>query len=352
MNPPRPARILIVGNRGGTNVGECFERAAVAAGHVVSLIESRLSMTAPAWLRAVNWRLRGHRPTRLNRFSHLVARACRSSRPDLLLATGLAPINHQALARIQANGVFTMCFLTDDPWNPAHRAPWFMRALPRYSAVFSPRRANLIDLERAGAAAVRYLPFAYDPGLHYPEPPGADAKVPACDVLFIGGADPDRLPHCRALAEAGVDLALYGDYWDRYPVTRPFFRGYADLPTSRQATGSARVCLLLVRRANRDGHTMRSFEAAAIGGCLLAEDTPEHRDILGRDGDAAVYFRSIAEMVERARWLLGQETERRRLAAAARSRIISAHNTYADRLSTILDVMGRRAASVPEESRR
>jgi hypothetical protein len=46
-----------------------------------------------------------------------------------------------------------------------------------------------------------------------------------------------------------------------------------------------------VRRASRDGHIMRSFEIAAVGGCMLAQDIDEHREIFGSEGEAVVYFR-------------------------------------------------------------
>ncbi len=62
-----------------------------------------------------------------------------------------------------------------------------------------------------------------------------------------------------------------------HPITRANWRGVADQDTIRSASAAARVCLCLVRRANRDGHVMRSFEAAVIGGCILAQDTADHR---------------------------------------------------------------------------
>ena len=340
----RPVRLLIVGNRGGTNVGECFERAALAAGHEVRLIEARLAMEAPSWLRRFNWHLWGHRPTRLNRFSAGVLSVCRDWQPDVILTTGLAPLNPYVLARMRAAGAVTANYLTDDPWNPAHHARWFIRALPQYSVVFSPRRANLPDLRATGPSAVHYLPFAYDPTLHFAEAPAPDAVDYQSDVLFIGGADRDRLPHCRALAAAGLELAVYGDYWDRYPDMKRFFRGYADTRTLRMATRGARVCLCLVRRANRDGHTMRTFEAAAMGGCLLIEDTAEHREIFGRDGDAVIYFRSIPEMVRHVKCLLQRDADRHRLASAAHARVTQGSNTYADRLQTIIGVACREPA--------
>jgi spore maturation protein CgeB len=82
---------------------------------------------------------------------------------------------------------------------------------------------------------------------------------------------------------------------------------------------------------------MRSFEIAALGGCMLAEDTAEHREIFGDDGEAVVYFRTPREAAERARLLLADPAERTRLSEAVRERIVShgAH-TYRDRLVTIL----------------
>ena len=54
--------ILLVGRRGGTNIGGCFERSAVELGHSVHFVEANLAMEAPACLRRFNWHLLGHRP--------------------------------------------------------------------------------------------------------------------------------------------------------------------------------------------------------------------------------------------------------------------------------------------------
>ena len=112
------------------------------------------------------------------------------------------------------------------------------------------------------------------------------------------------MPYIDALAQAGFRVALYGTYWDRFRPTRALTRGQLPASELPGAIAAASISLCLVRRANRDGHSMRTFEIAAMGGCILAEDTDEHREILGPDGEAAVYFRSIEEMILKARWLL------------------------------------------------
>ena len=82
---------------------------------------------------------------------------------------------------------------------------------------------------------------------------------------------------------------------------------------------------------------MRSFEIAAAGGCMLAEDTAEHREIFGEDGEAVLYFRNAREAAERASLMLANPAERARLAAAVRTRVAGPKNTYRARLVTMLE---------------
>ena len=199
----------------------------------------------------------------------------------------------------------------------------------------------MADLERWGCPRVEYLPFAYNPEVHFPEPPCTPEEQAHydCDVVFAGGADRDRIPYIAALTRAGFKVHVYGGYWNRYSETRAIARGHADSRTLRKAIGGARAVLCLVRRANRDGHSMRSFEVAAMRGCMLVEDTEEHREIFGEDGEAVVYFRTIPEMVERLRGLLEDEEERERLRQAAYERVVRGRNTYADRIKKMMEII-------------
>jgi spore maturation protein CgeB len=113
-------------------------------------------------------------------------------------------------------------------------------------------------------------------------------------------------------------------------------------------TAAAKVNLILVRRANRDGHVMRSFQAGAIGGCLAVEETSEHNEIFGAEGEAVRYFRTPGEAAALCRSLLSDGAERERLAAAVRSRIREGGHTYGDRLLTMFQAAAGQAA--PAES--
>jgi hypothetical protein len=334
----RKLQLLIVGNAAPIHVGAHFHRAAGELGLSVELCPSADAFRG-SWLRLkLNWWLRNRRPSQLTQFGRQVVQICRTERPAWLLATGLAPLDREALEEIGQLHVMRLNYLTDDPWNPAHRSRWFLQALGGYDSVFSPRRGNLRDLAQESCRRVEYLPFAYDSRLHFPEPSESlpERSRLDCDVIFVGGADRDRLPYAEALISAGLRIALYGGYWDRFATTRPYARGHADPATLRKATAAARVSLCLVRRANRDGHVMRSFEAAATGACMLVEDTTEHREILGRDSETVVYFQGVDQMLGRLQTLLSNPSERYRLAEAVRRRIVGGANTYRDRLAAML----------------
>ena len=97
------------------------------------------------------------------------------------------------------------------------------------------------------------------------------------------------------------------------------------------------MALCLVRRANRDGLAMRSFEVPAIGACMLVEDTEEHREIFGPADRAVAYFHSVDDMVQRARRLLDDPGQRAHLASEAHRLIVQGRHTYRDRLRSMLE---------------
>jgi spore maturation protein CgeB len=336
MNSPS---LLIIGNPGEVHVGRHLLRAAQEGGIRATLCDTTTAYAGSTVQRVYNWRLRGHRPANLAAFSRQVVAACREHQPSRMIATGLAPVDAESLRAIGDMGIRRVNFLTDDPWNEAHYARWFMEALTEYDAVFTPRTANVADLRAAGCPHVAYLPFAYAPDIHFSDPPASanERERFEADVVFVGGADEDRIRWMTPLISAGLHVALYGGYWDRHSETRGAARGMADAATVRKAIGGGSTTLCLVRRANRDGHSMRSFEVPAIGACMLVEDTGEHRDIFGEPKSAVNYVNSPEHAVDCVRMLLGDDSERARLTRSAHSLIESGRHTWSDRLQTMLE---------------
>lgn len=329
-------KIFIVGGKGGTHVATSFAKAAIQIGMAAEHFDHAEAYSNSRLLQSLAWRFRGRYPLNTESFAERILAACVRQQPDILLTTGISPISLRVLTEIRKLNIKVYNFLTDDPWNSTQYAPWFIKALSAYDVIFTPRRSNMNELIAAGGRKVIYLPFGYDAELFHNTPAPKKGPGDAADIVYVGGADKDRIPYIKAILDRKMKLALYGNYWERYRLTRASAMGRAEPETIRQATLRSKVALCLVRRANRDGHVMRSFEIPAAGGCMLAEDTEEHREIFGEEGRAVLYFRSIEEMTAKLQRLLSNEIERKRLAGTAHEIITGQPNTYKDRLKFMI----------------
>lgn len=342
-------RLLLTANPAPTHVGRHLLNAARSLGWQVEIMDVNAAFAGPPLLRRLCWHVLGHRPLRLRRFSRTLEARCRVLKPDLVLATGIAPLDRTALITLKGLGIPVANFLTDDPWNRSHRAPWFMEALHNYAHVFTPRHANEEELRALRGPGVSWLPFAYAPEEHH-----APRVVTPDDrrrwghlVAFIGGADADRVAAVRALIQAGVPVGLWGGYWKEHPDLAPYAHGHADEEQCRRIVASAGVNLCLVRRANRDGHSMRSYELPAIGGCLVVEDTEDHRRLFCTP-ESAVFIRldSHGWPLKVRELLQAPEQVRAAMRLAATRVVANGTNTYASRLVAILEeIVHEHAAS-------
>jgi spore maturation protein CgeB len=328
-------KLLIVGSNRSGHMGNYLAAAARRSGLEYDIIDTGGAEAVSRIARSFYWRFRGRRPARLTRFGKQVIDLCTAGRFSIVLTTGNAPLDEEHLEKLHRLGVKVINYSTDDPWNPALQSSWFLSALSSYDAIFSTRRANLSSFVDCGVRAVHYLPFAYDPEIHRSWPPNKPTGA-SSDLLFVGGCDVDRFPFINALIDAGLNVALFGGYWNRHKKARAHWRGLVDQNTIRSASAATQICLCLVRRANRDGHVMRSFEAAAIGGCILAEDTVDHRELFGPDDQAVRYFSSVDEMVRQAKLLVADAGARRRLSIRLSETFAGDIHTYDHRLATML----------------
>jgi hypothetical protein len=289
------------------------------------------------WNRVV-WRFGNKKRPRASGFYQKLLDQCKRERPDLILFLGLGMSDAACLAKLSRLGVRTAVFLSDDPWSLSHGTDWFLAALPGYDFVFSPRWSNLEDLKKLGCRQVHWLPFAYCPPVHFFQLPSTEeeAAFAKWDAVFFGGADTDRLPFIDALLDAGLNVRLFGGYWDRFPKFQRYSGGIVGLETLRKAVAATKLCLNLTRHDNRDGHVMRSFEGPAMRGCMLMEDTAEHRFFFS---DGLPYFRTPDELAQVAKHLVEDAIQRDVYREFAHQIVTTGGHTYADRLMKILDTV-------------
>jgi spore maturation protein CgeB len=237
------------------------------------------------------------------------------------------------------------CYLCDDPFNPAHRSRSWVLGLRHYGLVVSTKRAVIGDLRAIGCKRVEYVPFGFNPVYHRWVDP-ASRGFPPVDASFAGNADQDRLPIISALVDRAADLRItvYGDGWEAAKSLRAVRRPQVTGLDYAAAMCAATVCPCLVRRANRDGHVMRSFELPAMGAFMLAERTDEHQAMFEEDVHCA-FWSSTDELVEKSRWFAAHPHVAREIARRGQAMVLAAPHTYGDRAEQIIRMMHTDAGS-------
>jgi len=216
----------------------------------------------------------------------------------------------------------------DDP----HQVDLSMRLAPAYDCFFTHDSSSLARHHAAGARP-HYLAFGCDPEyLQAPLPGRQDAHWTA-PLVFVGSRDDVREPVLQALAGAG--LVAWGPGWPRGPLYGANFV---------RALAGARVGVNVHQQFGERGDparygtgaNMRVFELAAVGTPQLSDAKADIARHFTPDREIVLY-RSVAELVDRARALLADDARRRQLAAAARERALQEH-TWRHRLEELLTV--------------
>jgi spore maturation protein CgeB len=257
--------------------------------------------------------------------------------PDLIITTGHNPIIKSTLRKIALMQKSVVHFSTDDPWNKSQKTKWFLESLPSYNTIYTPRKSNIEDFINLGCRHVQYLPFAYDEEIfdtiHKVKQDEKDI-----DVLFVGGGDQDRRLFFNDLINLNIKFLLVGSYWDHYPEFKGKTVGNKSPEEIISLTLRAKINLCLVRKANRDGHVMRTYEMAAIGASMLVEETDEHKELFGEEKEMVYYFNSPENAAAKIQMLLDNSSELIRIQEISKNRIVGSE-TYSKRLLDIINNM-------------
>jgi len=238
---------------------------------------------------------------------------------------GLAPADVDELRR-RFGGRWVNWF-PDDP----HQLELSRRLAPAYDCFFTHDSSSLARHRSTGARA-HYLAFGCDPEYLRPLTLSLEARWTA-PLVFVGSRDDVREPVLRELADAG--LVAWGPGWPRGPL-------YGD--DFVRALAGAKVGVNVHQQFGERGDparygtgaNMRVFELAAVGTPQLSDAKADIARHFTPDREIVLY-RSVVELVDRARALLADDALRRRLAAAARERAVREH-TWRHRLEELLTI--------------
>ena len=225
------------------------------------------------------------------------------------------------------------------------RTHFYTWGLKHYDVVFTTKsyNCNATELPGLGAKRVVFVDNSYDLHVHRPVPvTSEDVRAFGGDVGFIGTYERRRAESLMYLAANGVPVRIWGGGgWHRLSGRDPnLVLENRPLYGDDYAKGlcATKINLGFLCKANRDLQTSRTMEIPACGAFMLAERTDEHLRLF-EEGKEAEYFGSSSELLEKVRYYLEHEEERRAIAAAGRKRCLDGGYSSHDRLKYMVSVV-------------
>jgi spore maturation protein CgeB len=292
--------------------------------------------------RALRWvRFRFPLGPLVSRVNRELVKLVETSHPDVVWFDKPIFFTPETMQAIKRTGAQIIFYVQDAPFGPRDDGCWL-----QFNKVF--RMADLHCLVRRADVA-RYrawqLPwietmFSFDPHVHFPPHAGFSDAERNREVSYIGFPYEQRPAFLLKLArDRMLPVSINGDRWLRAlsPEERKFFILGTYLADDEYRSGiwRSKVNLSFVTESNEDDIAHKAVEIAACAGFLLAFRTPGHQAIFNEDREA-VFFSSVEECADKARFYLSRPDLRQTIATRGRDRAVRSGYDNDTQLARIL----------------
>jgi spore maturation protein CgeB len=352
-------KILYLGEIGPGQTALMRMRALERLGHSVIGVHTLEPWKRAPWATRQLQR-RTHRGSVVNEINETILKTAREFKPFLVWADKQEYLRAETIEDLRKVGARTIHF-TPDPYFSLDwkRTRLMDEAMGAFDALIYCKSYEHAQYESVGKPVV-YMPLGYCDEVHRPLP--SDDVRWKCTVGFLGGWEPRREQLLHAVTAAGIDLKIWGGYWEflrdgkwtprrqiilRQLAGKEKFRFHRDEHLSRAhqggevyaddyaraLTGSG-IGLGFLRKVCPDQHTTRTFEIPACGSMLLADRTEEHQGFF-EEGQEAEFFDSIDEMIDKLKFYTRNESARKRVADGGYQRCKQGGYAYVCRIAKV-----------------
>lgn len=235
-----------------------------------------------------------------------------------------------------------ICYNPDNPFNTWHHGAsneWIRKSIPYYDIYFIWGKFLIDKLYKAGAKKVEYLPFWYEPEIHYPiEIKNEEEKnYYGSDIVFIGTYDEEREWWLNQIKD--YNLKIWGDYW--WKANKDLQKKWMGKPAYgeefNKICSCSKIVLNIIRKQNIPSHNMRTFEAPACKAFVLSTRTEELKEFFEEDKEIAC-FSTPKELKEKVDFYLKNDELREKIRGAGYQRLINSNYSYLNRAKRILEI--------------
>ena len=322
-----------------TTVTEYIESAIRTSGHDLIIFDDRQHIIPGRMRHRIQW-LDQFDLQHINK--KMVSLALRT-KPDIVIVTGGHRINATTVKTLKDNGICTVLWTTDAPFNFKP----IINVAPLYDHIFCQGTEAVELLNRAGIEGTQWLPVACDPNVHSSvEISPEERRHYGNDVVFAGSYYPNRAELFERLVD--FNLGIWGPGWEKLDQKSKLIgciRGTYTPPSEWSKIYSASKIILATHYQDPERKipvyqaSPRIFEALACGAFVISDN---QRDVflLFKDSQHLVRFDGPNNLMEKIQYYINHYEERKKIADRGREEVIKNH-TYVHRIEKLLSLIER-----------
>lgn len=337
---PRKRRILYLGNPkpGQTS----FYRIAGLRrlDQEVTVFDTAAQTARSAWMKRLQRRFPvGPLVAKVNQ--ELLA-AVKASRPDVVFFD--KPIHHTAdvIEEIKQTGAHTVNYNQDAPFGPRKDGCWhqYYKVFRLFDLHCLFREADVVRYKQWGLNYIKTM-FSFEPSVQFPPSKEWSDSDRTRQVSYIGSPLEERPQFLTELAEKrGIPVVIAGPRWNKFlsPERYAWYVSHGFLADDqyRENIWRSRINLGFISHLNEDDIGHKCVEIAACGQFLLAVRSSGHQEHFEEDREA-VFFSSVEECADKARFYLDRPDLREAIGRRARERAVRSGYDNDTQLARILN---------------
>lgn len=224
---------------------------------------------------------------------------------------------------------------TDHPMVvPGLQSLVWLKGLAEFDTVFVPTKHVMPIFYQLGAKRVELYSFSYNPNLHFPRNVEINNSI-----SYLGCWGPLQEMWLDRVA-AEFPLRIYGWGWQhaaRKSRSRACWAQGEGLGSEMgTAISSSKITFNMVRAEHGCPYSTKTLEIPACGGFMLT-NWSEDQAALFEDGKECVFYNTMEEMIEKARYYLENDGEREKIRRAGMA--AAAPYTYKNSAIALLNYM-------------
>ena len=265
-----------------------------------------------------------------------------ASKPDVLWIDKGRYVCGATLRKIKEQTDATIVYDTlDYMFAPFNKTWQVLSSIPEYDLIVTMRKDHDEYYEHGAKKVLRLWCGYYQEVFKPVELSVEDEQLYSAEVMFCGTPEIERAETLVFLINHGINVKIWGvkHDWKRLKCFKQleshFIDSYLHWPEYAKSINASKIGLCFLKKVSKDEHTFRSLEIPACGAFMAAERTNEHMELFEEDKEA-IFFSSNQELLDKIRYYLSHDEERKQIADAGRKKCVDQDYTFHRKYSTIM----------------